>query len=231
MFTLPLKEDKNYYAGTNQRAVLIALIRQQILTDDFFLTGGTALSVFYLHHRISNDLDFFTTATPELSKIVFQLKSIWTPKQLNITRESSHCISSLIENVKVDFVIDPLSFREKRHPFRFETGEQLKIDTLRNINSNKLYTIVSRNEPKDFIDFFFLNLPFDASSLEMIFQDALKKDAIFEDPPTVAYQIEEGWQFLKNNPQIFFELKVDFNQQAFDEFYEKLTAWLYQKIR
>ncbi|MEX0681616.1 MAG: nucleotidyl transferase AbiEii/AbiGii toxin family protein, partial [Balneolales bacterium] len=26
---------------------------------DFYLTGGTALSRFYLHHRFSEDLDFF----------------------------------------------------------------------------------------------------------------------------------------------------------------------------
>lgn len=28
-------------------------------TADFYLTGGTALSRFYLHHRFSDDLDFF----------------------------------------------------------------------------------------------------------------------------------------------------------------------------
>ena len=27
----------------------------------FYLTGGTALSAFYLNHRKSNDLDFFTS--------------------------------------------------------------------------------------------------------------------------------------------------------------------------
>jgi hypothetical protein len=27
----------------------------------FFLTGGSALGVFYLQHRLSYDLDFFTT--------------------------------------------------------------------------------------------------------------------------------------------------------------------------
>jgi hypothetical protein len=27
----------------------------------FFLTGGSALGLFYLHHRISYDLDLFTT--------------------------------------------------------------------------------------------------------------------------------------------------------------------------
>lgn len=30
-------------------------------SQQFYLTGGTALSYFYLRHRQSNDLDFFTT--------------------------------------------------------------------------------------------------------------------------------------------------------------------------
>lgn len=29
-------------------------------TQEFYLTGGTALSAFYLQHRLSEDLDFFT---------------------------------------------------------------------------------------------------------------------------------------------------------------------------
>ena len=33
--------------------------------DSFYLTGGTALSAFYLRHRRSDDLDFFTS-TEEL---------------------------------------------------------------------------------------------------------------------------------------------------------------------
>ncbi|MBI3956224.1 nucleotidyl transferase AbiEii/AbiGii toxin family protein [Candidatus Gottesmanbacteria bacterium] len=30
------------------------------LTRWYYLTGGTALSEFYLHHRLSEDIDFFT---------------------------------------------------------------------------------------------------------------------------------------------------------------------------
>ena len=30
------------------------------LAEIFYLTGGTALSAFYLHHRESEDLDFFS---------------------------------------------------------------------------------------------------------------------------------------------------------------------------
>ena len=42
-----------------QRALLDRLSRSEF-TRDFFLTGGTALAECYLHHRFSEDLDFFT---------------------------------------------------------------------------------------------------------------------------------------------------------------------------
>ena len=36
----------------------------------FFLTGGTALSRYYTHHRYSDDLDFFVNNDPEYTKHV-----------------------------------------------------------------------------------------------------------------------------------------------------------------
>ena len=36
---------------------------QSVLGESFFLTGGTALSAFFLEHRYSEDLDFFTAVT------------------------------------------------------------------------------------------------------------------------------------------------------------------------
>ncbi|MBN2008255.1 nucleotidyl transferase AbiEii/AbiGii toxin family protein [candidate division KSB1 bacterium] len=41
------------------------------------MTGGTALSVFYLHHRVSNDLDLFTVKDMTLADIDFSLRTIF----------------------------------------------------------------------------------------------------------------------------------------------------------
>jgi predicted nucleotidyltransferase component of viral defense system len=54
-----IKEDKDCYASQVQREVLVQIITHPTIEDKFFLTGGTALSVFYLHHRLSNDLFSF----------------------------------------------------------------------------------------------------------------------------------------------------------------------------
>ncbi|MDD4310358.1 MAG: nucleotidyl transferase AbiEii/AbiGii toxin family protein, partial [Candidatus Cloacimonetes bacterium] len=39
-----------------------AIAELKEVLDGFYLTGGTALDRFYLHHRYSEDLDFFINA-------------------------------------------------------------------------------------------------------------------------------------------------------------------------
>ncbi|MEO0122442.1 MAG: nucleotidyl transferase AbiEii/AbiGii toxin family protein [candidate division WOR-3 bacterium] len=46
------------------------------LVENFFLTGGTALSAFYLFHRYSEDMDFFTEIEGEVIKVVPILKKL-----------------------------------------------------------------------------------------------------------------------------------------------------------
>jgi hypothetical protein len=48
------KENKQGYASEMQRNVLVSLLNNFLIQENFFLTGGTALSAFYLYHRLSN---------------------------------------------------------------------------------------------------------------------------------------------------------------------------------
>ncbi|MBN2357754.1 nucleotidyl transferase AbiEii/AbiGii toxin family protein [candidate division KSB1 bacterium] len=226
---MALQENKNCYASQAQRELLINLIGQNILKSDFFLTGGTALSVFYLNHRISNDLDLFTITEIDLSEVAYSLRSLWKNAYIKI-KESSTFLSLLIQDIKIDFVIDPLSLAEQREYYYLTPNRGLSIDTIRNISSNKLGALVGRTEPKDFIDFYFLLKSYQKPSLADIYEDAIKKDAIFEDPPTVAFQIEEGVSFLKKNPEIFPPVLIDFDPHDFFKFYQSLTSWIYLKI-
>ena len=44
-----------------QRLILRGLSRNDYFCRKFYFTGGTALSHYYLQHRYSDDLDFFST--------------------------------------------------------------------------------------------------------------------------------------------------------------------------
>ncbi|MBI5373894.1 MAG: nucleotidyl transferase AbiEii/AbiGii toxin family protein [Candidatus Schekmanbacteria bacterium] len=222
-------ENKDCYASKAQREVLLHLITNPDIEKTFFLTGGTALSVFYLHHRISNDLDFFTLEREQLSEIDFWIRREWVNECTKL-KEGPHFLSLMIREVKVDFVIDPLSIAESRFKFHFENGHTLLLDTIDNIVSNKFCTLVSRTEPKDFIDFYFIQKMLNESNIEQIYKNAKKKDAIFEDVPTVAFQIEEGLKFLRDNERVIPLLTKSFSREDFYHFYDGLIKWLYKQV-
>lgn len=125
---------------------------------DFFLTGGTALAAFYLHHRTSVDLDLFTLddlAMLEADRLVPQLANELAC-QIGRARRSQHFRQFLLEPeegepLQVDFV------RE----FGPQYGQHVQVgnvivDSLENIGANKVAAILGRTEPKDFVDLYFI---------------------------------------------------------------------------
>ena len=62
----------------NQKKFLKLLSEEKSICANFYLTGGTALAEFYLHHRLSEDLDFFSEQEFEPQSISVILKKIQT---------------------------------------------------------------------------------------------------------------------------------------------------------
>ena len=146
------------------------------LPVDFYLTGGTALSRVYLHHRFSDDLDFFVNG---LSSFKQQINLI-----INEFRNSSLKFDTTIaddgfarififegeNSLKLDFVND-VPFRSGK---TFDSGLFSKTDNILNILSNKI-TALSRYSPKDIVDIVFI-CKFTSFSWEEIFNQASNKD-------------------------------------------------------
>lgn len=124
----------------------------------FFLTGGTALAAYYLHHRLSVDLDLFTP-----DDLAFREAAILVPQlatdlgcRIGRARETEHFRQFLLEpetgpSLQVDLVRD----------FGPQYGQHQKygdviVDSIENIGANKLTAILGRTEPKDFVDLYFL---------------------------------------------------------------------------
>ena len=120
------------------------------LDTPFYLTGGTALSRCYLHHRYSDDLDFFVNNKSNFAKLVeVILISLNKELKVKVVIKSESYISLMInDRLKVDFIND-VSYKygklEKQKIYS-------KVDNLENILSNKLSALISRDEAKDVID-------------------------------------------------------------------------------
>lgn len=119
----------------------------------FYLTGGTALSAFYLQHRFSDDLDLFThdISIDSIEPIVEDaLKSAGL---IPVKVRASPTFRRYLINDKLQ--LDLVRDVEQRigAPILFDG---IMIDTKKNIAVNKVLAIYGRLDPKDYVDMFFL---------------------------------------------------------------------------
>ena len=82
-----------------QIAVLQSIGREKFLTANVYFTGGTPLAAFYLRHRYSEDLDFFSEK-PFSTDRLFRKLSPLHPKLL---QEDQDTLTVTIDGVKVSF--------------------------------------------------------------------------------------------------------------------------------
>jgi len=125
------------------------------IEDEFYLTGGTALSRFYQTKRYSDDLDFFTNSS---TRFHFAIKNILTElsKEFTIKNElnSKDFVRIRVnELLQVDFVNDRVP--RYKEPKVLENG--YKIDTIENILSNKITAVIGRDNPKDIFDIYLIS--------------------------------------------------------------------------
>ncbi|MEI6825815.1 MAG: nucleotidyl transferase AbiEii/AbiGii toxin family protein [Desulfuromonadales bacterium] len=141
----------------------------------FYLTGGTALSRGYYHHRYSDDLDLFVNDSREFERLVFRviaaLKERFEPLEVT-TREDSFCRLFVgAEQLKIEMINDvPAHVGDiVSHPY---LG---RLDSRENILANKITALVDRGHPKDVADIFYLLK--DGLSLKRALTDADSKAA------------------------------------------------------
>jgi hypothetical protein len=67
--------------------------------------------------------------------------------------------------------------------------------------------------------------------LEGAYQDAKRKDAIFDDPPTAAFQLEEGLALIREKPGLLPEIREELDLKRFLAYFAELAEWLYQKYK
>lgn len=66
---------------------------------------------------------------------------------------------------------------------------------------------------------------------EQVYKDAQQKEAIFDDAPTAAYQVEENFKFVLENTELIPRSRLDFDKEEWCQFYRDLIQWIYSRIR
>jgi hypothetical protein len=147
----------------------------------FYLTGGTALGRFYLNHRYSEDLDFFTNANTKFSEHLSYLRRVIiksfniNPAEILVTNDFARFfISDGSLRLKVDFVNDVEKYAGQKIPVYFGY-----VDNPLNILANKLSAIAGRDEAKDYFDLVLMANNY-AFNWKEVFLIAKEKDLLNE---------------------------------------------------
>lgn len=123
----------------------------------FYLSGGTALAAYYLHHRISDDLDFFSYVAIDgifIQELAQEIKTVLAATDVHFSKiydRHQFFYRSNDTEVKIEFTHYPF---KQVHPAT--VFDNLNVDSEYDIAVNKIATILERFDPKDFVDLYFI---------------------------------------------------------------------------
>jgi predicted nucleotidyltransferase component of viral defense system len=150
MGEIPILNDK-------QKTILKEFSQDPFFSSSFYFTGGTALSAYYLQHRESVDLDFFSEKKFDTRQISTKVEAWRETHQFTLTTRFVDPLYIFFlrfpdgQELKVDFNYYPY-----KHIEDFQKIEGIRVDSKLDIAVNKLLTVTQRTEVKDFVDLFFL---------------------------------------------------------------------------
>ena len=186
----------------NQRQELaLKLIGKSQLEKYFYWTGGTAL-FFYLHHRLSEDLDFMSEEllpdefiTKEISSISSEMRAKRVEHFKHFNRWQYFLFFPKAKQLKLEFVYYPFPKLDKCNQLK---KYNIRIDSLKDIIVNKAHAIFERSEPKDIYDLYII-VRRKKMSLDQILKAVNKKFGVEIDPVIFMAKIMAG---VKKNSQI-----------------------------
>lgn len=140
-----------------QKNILDIIADEPYFPQTFYMTGGTALSAFYYHHRESEDIDLFTQKPFDQQFVQSWMnkqiqKNDWKLSYAQIFERQTYEISWKNHHGKIDFV----QYDFRRLAPSTISYQGIEVDSLPDIAVNKLLSISQRTAVKDFVDLYFL---------------------------------------------------------------------------
>lgn len=206
----------NSILTTRQKTLLHLFSSNSDIKKNFYLSGGTALAEYYLHHRYSEDLDFFTEKEVDPMSIQVFIKDIMDKtgiKKVDFQQSFNRNLVFLHfddEIVKTEFTYYPFAQLEPPK----EIGD-IRVDSLFDIAVNKTFTIYQKPRSRDFIDLYLI-MKEKGWSFSDLRKNARMKFDTHIDPLQMAQQLLEI-----NNLEDFPKMIVKLDPKEWQEFWKQ----------
>lgn len=207
----------------NQTHILSLLSKEKLIVQSFYLSGGTALAEFYLQHRLSEDLDFFSEQEFDPIFISSTLKKIQDKAGIiKVNYEQSFnrnlfFLELADDTIKTEFTYFPFTRIELKNKF----GD-LHVDSLIDIAVNKLFTIYQKPRSRDFIDLYCILMQEKTWNIDELAKKAQIKFDTYINPLQLSSQFVKS-EVLKDYPSMIQKIDEKEWQSFFMEEAKKLT--------
>lgn len=208
-------------------------IGESELIKSFIWSGGTALSYFYLKHRLSLDLDFLSQKFFPDEYLLIQINQI--AKALKVKRieeqkkfnRHEFWFKKNKKTLKLEFIFYPFSYIEKPKQIK---EFNIKIDSIEDILTNKTHAIFERYEPKDVFDFYWI-IKKEKINFFQVFKWVKKKFGVEIDPVIFIGQLLEGVDRLQKIRPHILEKRYYVPERMKQFFKTKSREYLKRKMK
>jgi len=176
------------------------LLKCNILPAHTYLAGGTAV-YFYLRHRLSVDLDFFTQSNFNSEVFLSDAKGCFDEVAVELLQKDTIILYLSHEKIKFSLFRFPYALLSQMHQVNIPAGITCPLASLNDIAAMKAVAINQRGSIKDFIDLFFI-----VRETEMAFSDVV--NLVIE-----KYGLDQSYDYhLKTSFVYFDDAEVEMDQ-------------------
>lgn len=210
--------------NTEQLKFLGAFSKDKEIAQNFYLSGGTALTAYYIPYRFSQDLDFFSEKEFNpltISVFLKKFKKEIGYKKFDFQKSFNRNLYFLyIGNkiLKVEFTYYPFSTLVKA-----KMVDGIKLDSILDIAVNKVFTISQNPRTRDFLDLYFIIKQENFDFFDLLKKARLKFDWHID-------SINLGTQLMESlNIRDYPKLVKKIDDKKWQQFYLKIAKKLGQK--
>lgn len=168
------------------------LLKCNILPPGSYLAGGTAV-YFYLKHRISFDLDFFTPNNFNLEIFIHSVKNCFHDVYVELMDKNTTILYISKEKIKFSLFFLPCELLYETQSYVLQNDRICPLASLEDIEAMKAVAVSQRGSAKDFIDLYFI-LKKTRHCFEDILKLVMKK-----------YGVEKQYEYQLRTSFVYFD--------------------------